>query len=56
MYVSRASVITERGSLYGDRVVGYETPAESGCNIDTMGDWAQAEALIARRGTDATPS
>jgi CMP-N-acetylneuraminic acid synthetase len=53
VYVSRATVITERGSLYGDRVVGYETPAESGCNIDTMGDWAQAEALIARRGTDA---
>jgi CMP-N-acetylneuraminic acid synthetase len=54
VYVSRASVITERGSLYGDRVVGYETPAESGCNIDTMEDWAQAEALIARRGADAT--
>jgi len=54
VYVSRASVITERGSLYGDRVVGYETPAESGCNIDTMDDWTQAEALIARRGADAT--
>jgi CMP-N-acetylneuraminic acid synthetase len=52
VYVSRASVITERGSLYGNRVVGYETPSESSCNIDTMDDWAQAEALIARRGND----
>lgn len=53
VYVSRASVITEHGSLYGDRVVGHETPAESSCNIDTMDDWAQAEALMARRGADA---
>lgn len=52
VYVSRASVITERGSLYGDRVVGYETPSESSCNIDTMDDWARAEALIAGRGND----
>ncbi|NNE19740.1 MAG: acylneuraminate cytidylyltransferase family protein, partial [Myxococcales bacterium] len=36
VYVSRAAAITKRGSLYGDRVVGYETPAESSCNIDTM--------------------
>lgn len=54
VYVSSASVIMGRGTLYGDRVVGYETPAEGGCNIDTMDDWAEAEALMAARGDDAT--
>ncbi|MFW2390621.1 MAG: cytidylyltransferase domain-containing protein, partial [Polyangiales bacterium] len=29
VYVSRNTTIAERGSLYGERVVGYETPAES---------------------------
>jgi CMP-N,N'-diacetyllegionaminic acid synthase len=53
VYVSRAAVITECGSLYGNRVVGYETPAESSCNIDTIEDWAQAEAMIAQQGNDA---
>jgi CMP-N-acetylneuraminic acid synthetase len=54
VYVSRTSIVMERGSLYGDRVVGYETPAESSCNIDTMDDWAEAEALIAGRGSHVT--
>jgi CMP-N,N'-diacetyllegionaminic acid synthase len=53
VYVSRANVVTEGGSLYGDRLVGYETPVESSCNIDTMEDWAQAEALVSRRDFDA---
>lgn len=46
VYVSRASVIRGRGSLYGDRIIGYETPAETACNVDTMDDWARAEALV----------
>ena len=50
VYVSRAETITQHGSLYGNRVVGYETPAESSCNIDTMDDWARAEAMVAQRG------
>lgn len=50
VYVSRTVAITERGSLYGERLVGYETPAESSCNIDTLDDWARAEALVAQRG------
>jgi CMP-N-acetylneuraminic acid synthetase len=49
VYVSRAAAIIGRGSLYGDRVVGYETPAASSCNIDTMEDWARAEALVAKQ-------
>jgi CMP-N-acetylneuraminic acid synthetase len=53
VYVSRSSAILDRGSLYGDRVVGYETTTESSCNIDTPEDWSRAEALIARQGSDA---
>ena len=53
VYVSRASLIQERATLYGDRVLGYETPSEQGCNIDTLDDWARAEALIAQRGPHA---
>ena len=49
VYVSRASTIAQHGSLYGSRVIGFETPAESSCNIDTMDDWARAEALVAQR-------
>jgi CMP-N-acetylneuraminic acid synthetase len=45
VYVCRAGVILESGSLYGKRVVGYETPAKYACNLDTMRDWAKAEAL-----------
>lgn len=52
VYVSRVATITEQGSFYGDRVVGYETPSESSCNIDTMDDWARAEALVAQQERD----
>ncbi len=50
VYVSRTSTITGHGSLYGDRVVGYETTTESSCNIDTPEDWNRAEALVVRQG------
>lgn len=50
VYVSRAPLILERGTLYGDRVLGYETPADRSCNIDTLEDWARAEALVADPG------
>lgn len=49
VYVTRTATIAKHGSVYGDRVVGYETPTESSCNIDTMDDWARAEALVARQ-------
>lgn len=51
VYVSRASNLTEHGTLYGDRIFGVETPVESSCNIDTLDDWAQAEALVEERGS-----
>ncbi|MDH3729074.1 MAG: acylneuraminate cytidylyltransferase family protein [Myxococcales bacterium] len=53
VYVSRAKLILQRGSLYGDRVFGYETPAESACNIDTMSDWSEAEAMVKHWRSDA---
>ena len=54
VYVSRTRTILEGGSIYGDRVVGYETAAASRCNIDTMEDWAEAEKLVLEWGEDAT--
>jgi len=50
IYVSRTSTISQYQSRYGRRIVGYETPTENSCNIDTMDDWARAEALVAERG------
>jgi CMP-N-acetylneuraminic acid synthetase len=54
IYVSRTVIILERGSLYGERVFGYETSSEESCNIDTAADWERAEALFRERGGDAT--
>ncbi len=50
VYVTRTRVITEEGSLYGRRVFGYETPAETACNIDTEEDWERAQSLIQKQG------
>ena len=52
IYVTRAAVITEQGSLYGDSVVGYETSTENSYNIDTIEDWERAEAQIMLQGSD----
>jgi CMP-N-acetylneuraminic acid synthetase len=47
-------IILERGSLYGERVFGYETPSEESCNIDTAADWERAETLFRERAGNAT--
>lgn len=47
LYVARTRVIAERGSLYGDRVVGHSIDPARSVNIDTEADWARAEALLA---------
>ena len=49
VYVTRTEVILDRGSLYGDHVLGYEMPAEFSVNIDTEEDWQNAERRIATR-------
>lgn len=46
VYVTRRDVLMERGSLYGDRVLGHEMDPARSVNIDTLADWARAEALV----------
>lgn len=46
VYITRCAVVTERGSLYGDRTVGYEIEARRSLNIDVMADWERAESLL----------
>lgn len=48
VYVSRADVI-RRGSLYGERVFGYETCADDSVNLDSWDDWSKAEEILRRR-------
>lgn len=48
VYVTRTSVVLERSSLYGDRVLGLPLDPAACVNIDTPGDWERAEALLAR--------
>lgn len=49
VYVVRRDVLVQRGSLYGDRVMGYMVSAESSVNIDDVADWERAEKLIGQR-------
>jgi CMP-N,N'-diacetyllegionaminic acid synthase len=48
VYVTRRDVLAA-GSIYGKRVVGVEVDAADHVNIDTLDDWARAEALVAAR-------
>lgn len=53
IYVVRASTVVERNSLYGDLVLGYETPAgDDVVNIDQPDDWARAEAIACMKKQD----
>ncbi len=52
VYVTRRDVVMEGNSLYGDRLVGYRIDADAiSVGIDTMADWARAEAAVALRGS-----
>jgi CMP-N,N'-diacetyllegionaminic acid synthase len=46
VYVTRRNVILEQDSIYGRRVIGYETTCGSTINIDTPEDWLLAEEMI----------
>lgn len=48
VYVTRRSVLLERGSLYGLDTRGYEVDPDYSVNIDTLDDWKYAESLLAR--------
>lgn len=46
IYLTRAPVVLQDGSLYGRRTLGYRTDAERNVNIDDPEDWARAERLL----------
>lgn len=46
IYVTRRSALLERGSLYGDRMVGNRLNPARAVNIDDEDDWALAERLL----------
>jgi len=52
VFVVRRDVVIEHGSLYGARVVGLPGDPSSAIDIDTLDDWARAEAMIAARQRD----
>jgi CMP-N,N'-diacetyllegionaminic acid synthase len=47
VYVTRRDVVLDGHSLYGGRVLGYETDAARSVNVDDLDDWARAEAMLA---------
>lgn len=49
VYVTRRDVLMEQGSIYGSRVIGHEIDAAASVNIDTLADWARAEAMVGER-------
>ena len=46
VYVSRCSSLRSHGNLYGEDIRGYEAVAVDHVNIDTLGDWEAATALL----------
>lgn len=48
VYVVRRNVLMQENSLYGRRLGGYLMPEPGrSVNLDTLADWAKAEALVA---------
>jgi len=47
VYVTRRDTVMLDGSLYGRRLMGYELSPLWSLNIDSMADWARAEAMLA---------
>jgi CMP-N-acetylneuraminic acid synthetase len=46
VYVVRTTVVLEGGSLFGERLYGYEVESTRRANIDTLEDWDRAERLL----------
>ena len=46
VYVTRRDVLMDQNSLYGTKVAGYLLDASRSVNLDTMDDWARAEAML----------
>jgi CMP-N,N'-diacetyllegionaminic acid synthase len=49
IYITKAAVILEQKSLYGNTIIHYEMKASSAINIDTLADWKMAEAYIKKK-------
>jgi CMP-N,N'-diacetyllegionaminic acid synthase len=49
IYILSVDVMKQRRSLYGDKVVGFEMPAEKSANIDEPLDWTIAECLLRQK-------
>lgn len=49
VYVTKAEIVRGSGSLYGERLAGYEVRAEESVNIDSPEDWMRAEAMCRAR-------
>ncbi|MBK8465869.1 MAG: acylneuraminate cytidylyltransferase family protein [Chloracidobacterium sp.] len=56
VYVTKRSVLTEYGNLYGRNVRGYEMDEANSINIDTKEDWSQAEEMIKSRSIQSGAS
>ncbi len=46
VYVTRRTVLMDKGSLYGERVAGYVMDPHRHVNIDRVEDWERAERLV----------
>jgi CMP-N-acetylneuraminic acid synthetase len=46
VYVTRRSVLSDHGNLYGSDIRGYEMDPAHSVNIDTPEDWADAESRM----------
>jgi len=49
IFVTRRNVLVEKGSLYGTRLVGYQSDAADSLDIDTLEDWSRAEGVVRSR-------
>jgi CMP-N-acetylneuraminic acid synthetase len=55
VYVTRRDVLMERNSLYGSKVAGFLIEASRSVNLDTLEDWARAEAALRQMSTSHNP-
>jgi CMP-N-acetylneuraminic acid synthetase len=46
IYITKSEIILNQNSLYGQNIAYYLTKNDHDVNIDTMGDWRKAEAVL----------
>lgn len=55
VYVIKPSVILEKNSMAGDKIYGFEMPAENSINIDDKFDFMMAEMIIKKEREKSIP-